>query len=249
MPHFFVKTSDINENNVVVSDKETYNHIAKSLRARIGEALLFIDENQIQYETKITQITKSEIVAQILKHYKSSRDLEFNIYLAQSPLRSDSQNFVMEKSTELGIRGVYPVITDNCAVKRDIIEKKIDKWQKIMFEASKQCERAIIPKCFELTKLETLINDEKFDKIIAFCERISKKTLKSFVKENKINKNANVLVIIGPEGGFSDREFELFQNNEKVEMLTLGDLILKADTAVVVALGNIIYEFTNSIKN
>ena len=107
-----------------------------------------------------------------------------------------------------------------------------------MYEASKQCERANIPTCFEPDTLENLI--KKFDNVIVFAERIATKTL------NEIKKPQNgesVLVIIGPEGGFSEKEFKLFKNSN-AEMLTLGDLILKAETAVTVGLGNIIYEFT-----
>ena len=108
-----------------------------------------------------------------------------------------------------------------------------------MYEASKQCERADIPKCFERTTLENLIKD--FDKVIVFCERIATKTL----KDVKCPANGEkVLVIIGPEGGFSEREFDMFKKN-KLDMLTLGNLILKAETAVTVGLGNIIYEFTS----
>lgn len=250
MPHFFIKSNNINKNSIIISEKETYNHIAKSLRCKIGEKLLLVDENKIQYETSVSKITKSEIYAEILKRYKSKRILPFNIFLAQSPLnRTESQNYIMEKSTELGISGVFPILTDNCSVKQEVITKKIDKWQKIMVEASKQCERADIPKCFEITTLEKLLNENKFDKIIAFCERIAQNTLKDFIQKNKIKNNENILIIIGPEGGFSQREFEILKSNKKIEMLTLGELILKADTATVVALGNIIYEFTNNLKN
>lgn len=248
MPHFFIKSENINEGMAVINDEENYKHIAKSLRARIGEKLLLIDENQIQYETVIEQITNREITANIENSYKSHRNLDFRLYLAQSPLRSDAQSSVIEKATELGAEAVYPVLTDNCALAKGIIEKKITKWQRIMYEASKQCERADIPACADLTTIEKLLQTQAFDKVIAFCERIADKTLKDYVKGNPIKKGEKVLVIIGPEGGFSDREFELFRQNN-IPMLTLGDLILKADTAVTVALGNIIYEYTNYGKN
>ena len=239
MPHFFISSKNIEKNNIHIGDKENYKHIAKALRIRCGEKLLLIDENKIQYETTVKQITANEIIAEIDKKYKSKRELPFDLYLAQSPLRSDAQSFVIEKATELGVKGVYPVHTDNCAVSEEIIDKKIEKWQKIMYEASKQCERADIPKCFERTTLENLIKD--FDKVIVFCERIATKTL----KDVKCPANGEkVLVIIGPEGGFSEREFDMFKKN-KLDMLTLGNLILKAETAVTVGLGNIIYEFTS----
>lgn len=239
MPHFFVKSEDITENKIVISDKDTYKHIAKALRIRKGEKLLLIDENQIQYETIVDDVTPNEVIVNIKDSYKSARSLPFGLYLAQSPLRSDAQSFVIEKATELGVKGVYPVCTDNCALSKDIIDKKRDKWQRIMNEASKQCERADIPTCFEQDTIQNLV--KKFDRVIVFCERIANKTLKDI---KPISDNDDVLVIIGPEGGFSEKEFEFFRENN-LEMLTLGNLILKAETAVTVALGNIVYEFTS----
>jgi 16S rRNA (uracil1498-N3)-methyltransferase len=211
----------------------------------VGEDLLFIDENQLQYETKIITITKNEILAEIKKSYLSKRFLDFELYLAQTPLRSDAQNIIVEKATELGVSGIYPIITDNCAVKKSVIENKISKWQKIMYESSKQCERAIVPTCFEAITLEKLLEEKKFDKVIVFCERIADKTIREVFEQNKIKKGEKVLVIIGPEGGFSQKEFEFFKN-QKLEMLTLGKLILRAETAVIVGLGNLIYEYSNN---
>lgn len=244
MPHFFIKSKDVKNGRIVINDSDNYNHIAKSLRARTGEKLLLIDENKNQYETVIEQITNREITAKIENSYKSDRSLYFGLYLAQSPLRSDAQSVIIEKSTELGAKAVYPVLTDNCSLNKNVIEKKIAKWQRIMYEASKQCERADIPTCEDLTTLEKLINEIKFDKIIAFCERRATQTLHDFWQNNPVREGETLLVIIGPEGGFSDREFEFFEKNS-IPMLTLGELILKAETAVIVALGNIIYEYSN----
>ena len=244
MPHFFVKSDSIQDSTVKINDIENYRHIARALRARVGENLLLIDENQIQYETTISEINNSEIICEIKKQYKSQRDLDFNLYLAQSPLRSDAQLTVMEKATELGVRAVYPVITDNCAVKIDVANSKREKWQKVMYEASKQCERAKVPTCKQITKLQDLIISKKddFDKIIVFGERSTEISLKKYLSQNPIQTGENVLVIIGPEGGFSEAEFENFKENN-FPIVTLGDLILKAETAVVAALGDIIYEY------
>lgn len=247
MPHFFIKSENVSENKISICDKDNYNHIAKSLRVKKGEKLLFIDENQIQYETVTEEITSSSIIVKIEKSYKSNRNLKFNLYLAQSPLRSDAQSFVIEKATELGVSGVYPIITDNCAVNAEVVKKKIPRWNRLMYEASKQCERAIIPTTFDEETLENLLLKQKFNKIIAFCERKSEKTLHDFFVETPVLEGENLLVIIGPEGGFSEKEFKYFKENN-IPMLTLGDLILKAETAVTVALGNIIYEFDNQRK-
>lgn len=243
MPHFFIGENNENEvsaNEIIIRDTENYRHIARSLRARCGEKLLLIDNKQIQYETVIREINSKEIKCEIIKFYPSKRDLEFDLYLAQSPLRSDAQLTVMEKATELGVRGVYPVFTDNCALKVD----KREKWQKVMYEASKQCERAKIPTCFPVTTFEELFNPNAypFDRIIVFAERSSEKSLKQYLRENPIEKSEKILVIIGPEGGFSEREFQYFRD-KNLPLISLGELILKADTAVITALGDIIYEY------
>lgn len=244
MPHFFINSKQVVNNVVEVSDKENYQHIAKSLRARVGETLLLIDENQIQYETTISEITNSKVIANVDKFYPSKRFLDFELYLAQSPLRSDAQGLIIEKATELGVTAVYPIMTDNCALNKSVVEKKVPKWQRIMYESSKQCERAVVPTCYDATILEKVLAENNFDKVIVFCERIADKTIRDSFKENPIKKGDKVLVVIGPEGGFSQKEFDSFRE-KSLEMLTLGDLILRAETAVVVALGNIIYEYSN----
>ena len=242
MPHFFIK-SENKENNIIrISDVDNYRHIAKSLRAKVGEKLLLIDENRIQYETCIKTINASSIECEIVDSYLSERDLSFDLYLAQAPLRSDAQNLVIEKATELGVRAVYPILTDNCSFNKDIIEKKVEKWNKIMHEASKQCERAVIPYCFAPITLEKLLNENNFDKIIVFAERYTDKSLKKYLTDSPIIKGEKILAIIGPEGGFSQREFDYFRSLN-LPLVSLGDLILRAETAVVVALGDIVYEY------
>lgn len=250
MPHFFIKSSDVNNNSVIISDKDNYNHIAKSLRAKPGEKLLLIDENSVQYETVIKQINSGSVIAEVLDKYISLRKLPFNLYLAQSPLRnSDAQNFLIEKATELGANALYPIYTDNCALNKSVIDKKTEKWQRIMYESSKQCERADIPVCNPLTSVEKLLSEINFDKVFAFCERKANMTLRECCAVNPIKPNENVLLIIGPEGGFSEREFDFFSQNPDIKMLTLGNLILRAETAATVALGNVIYEYENYKQN
>ena len=241
MPHFFIESKNLVDNKIVINDNENYRHIARALRSRVGEKLLLIDENQIQYETSIIEINSNEILCEVKNFYPSKRDLDFDLYLAQSPLRSDAQLTIMEKATELGVRGVFPVITDNCALNKSVLEKKQEKWQKVMHEASKQCERAKIPTCFELTTIEKVL-EKDFDKILVLAERSTEISLKQYLTKNPIRKSEKVLVIIGPEGGFSQKEFDYFRG-KSLPLISLGDLILKAETAVIVTLGDIVYEY------
>ena len=239
MPHFFIDSKHLNKDEITVSDKENYNHIAKSLRAKVGEDILLIDENQMQYEGKIAKITSNSIEIKIVKNYKSTRHLDFKLYLAQSPLRSEAQSLIIEKATELGVEGIYPIFTDNCSLKKSVIWQKIQKWQKIMLEASKQCERATVPTCFELCDMKKLIQNPYFDRVLVLTERSADFELKPYLRENPCLQNKKILIVIGPEGGFSQKEFEFFTQN-KITTLSLGKLILKAETAVIVALGSIV---------
>lgn len=241
MPHFFINSTSVKDNKIEFS--EDYKHLVKALRLRAGEKLLLIDENGIQYETRVSEIKPDSIVTEIEKKYLSKRELEFELHLAQSPLRSDAQNLIVEKATELGVHTLHPVYTDNCALSRDVITKKIEKWQKIMVESSKQCERAKIPACAPMTTLEKVV-EGNFDRVIAFCERHTEFPLKEYLRANPIKKGERVLVIIGPEGGFSEKEFDFFTAKGIVKA-SLGELILRAETAVIVGLGNIIYETSN----
>ena len=177
MPHFFINSKDIDDKIITISDESNYQHIVKSLRSTVGESLLLIDENEIEYKTEIKYISKDSIKAEIIDSYKSNRKLKYNLYLAQSPLRSDAQITIMEKATELGVAGIYPIYTDNCVLKKNVIENKIEKWQNTRYAASKQCERANIPICFPLSSLDEVVRCRKFNKIIALCERDTEKTL------------------------------------------------------------------------
>lgn len=240
MPHFIINSSIIESDNIVIADKELYNHIAKSLRIKTGQNLLFIDENEVQYEAVVEKITSSQVYTKVVESYKSTRKLGIELYLAQSVLKPDAQFSTIQKATELGVKGIIPLFTDNCIIKESIIKSKIDKWQKIALESVKQCERADIPVVFEHSNMEKLVEDNKFDIVVIFVEKLADSDLKTYF--NKINtKNKSILAIIGPEGGFSDREFEFFEKN-KIPKISLGNLIYRADTAAVVALANIIYE-------
>lgn len=233
MPHFLIKSQDINKNKIIISDKELYCHIIKSMRIRVGEDILFLDENEIQYETVVSEIKSNYFECEIKRQYKSKRKLEFDLYIAQSVLNSDAQISSIQKATELGVKGIIPLHTDNCSVKESVIKNKVPKWQKIALESVKQCERCDIPQVFDLSYIKDVI--DKYDKVIVFAEKYAQDNFFEYIRKNKINKNEKILVIIGPEGGFSENEFKLFKT-KNIPLITLGNLIYRADTALTAAL-------------
>ena len=237
MPHFLIKTNDIIENIVKITNKDLYKHIIKVMRSKIGEKLLFLDENEMQYETIIACIEPDFFTCNIINKYKSQRKLPINLNVAQSVLNSDAQLSAIQKATELGVKGIIPIYTDNCAVKESVIKNKVDKWQKIALESVKQCERCDIPTVYDVSSIKNVI--EKYDCTIVFAEKYADKTFSEYIKKHPIDKTRSILVIIGPEGGFSEKEFEFFKQ-KNIPLITLGNLIYRADTALTAALTSVI---------
>ena len=237
MPHFLINTKEISNNTVTVKDVDLYKHIIKVMRSKIGEKLLFLDENEIQYETVLENIFSNYFECKITKQYKSQRKLPINLNVAQSVLNSDAQLSAIQKATELGVKGIIPIYTDNCAVKESVIKNKIEKWQKIALESVKQCERCDIPTVYEMSNIKDVV--KKFDYVIVFGEKYAEKTFSEYIKEHPIDKTKSILVVIGPEGGFSESEFEFFKQ-KNIPLITLGNLIYRADTALTAALTSVI---------
>lgn len=242
MPHFFISSSDKNQDIITISDKENFHHIARVLRAKIGETLMLIDENQTQYKVVVENISKNAITTKVVESQKSNHMLDLQLYLAQSVLKTDAQNFVIQKATELGVKGIIPLTSDNCVVKASVIDTKLDKWQKIANEAVKQCERTDFPEIKKRTTLADFLKNTDYDIKIACVERGENSSLRACLQSLKPAPNDKIALIIGPEGGFSAAELELLEHDNSVYKVSLGKLILRAETAVISALSNTIYE-------
>ena len=240
MPHFFINSNSIENNSISIKDEELLNHLVKSLRLKEGERLLLFDENKIRYETKIKSVSKKEITTEIEKKYPSQRFIDYEIYLAPSIIKQDGFNELISGVTQLGIKGLYPLYTDNTAVSKSQIENKTQKWQKISDESVKQCERADFMKIFETSTLQNF-DYSMFDKIIVFSEIEEKNTIKSI--SPSIKKTDRILVITGPEGGFSSKEFDFFKEKNFCQV-KISNLILKAQTACISGISNLIYELS-----
>lgn len=242
MPHFFISSSDKKQDIITISDKDNFHHIARVLRAKIGETLVLIDENQTQYKVIVENISKNAITTKVVESTKSNHKLNLQLFLAQSVLKTDAQNFVIQKATELGVKGIIPLTSDNCVVKASVIDAKIDKWQKIANEAVKQCERTDFPEIKGRTTLADFLKNTDYNIKIACVERGENSSLRACLQSLKPAPNDKIALIIGPEGGFSAAELELLEHDHSVYKVSLGKLILRAETAVVSALSNTIYE-------
>ena len=232
MPHFLIEKEDIKNDLIILKDKELLRHITLSLRVKVGEIIKFIDKDEIVYKSKIISVEKNKIEANVIEKAKSKRKLSKNIYLAQSILKGESQFLAISNAVQTGVRGIFPVISDNCAVKPP---KDTIKMQKVSLEAFKQCERGDLPIIYDISPLKNVLN--KFKNVIIFGERCCNSNLKKALSKMK----DDILVVIGPEGGFSNSEFEYFKQKE-YDIISLSPLIYKAPNAIVAGISNIIYE-------
>ena len=260
MPHFFISSKDINSDIAVITDSKNYHHIARVLRAKTGEMLTLIDENQTQYKVVIEKIDSKSITTKVAAAQKSSHYLNLQLILVQGVLKNDAQNLVVQKATELGvpriipiltelgIKEIVPVITDNCVIKQSTAAQKSAKWQKIANEAAKQCERSDYLKVLPAVSLDDIINSSDYDIKIACVERTQKLPMKACLRNIKVNSDDKIAVIIGPEGGFSARELQLLEHAGDIYKVSLGNLILRAETAAITALSNVIYELEDDTE-
>ena len=266
MPQFFIKISNITDNMLFIDDKSDIKHITAVLRLSKNNELVLTDENHITHRARIVEVSPHAITAEIIDSRKSEKTLKTSITLAQSILKSAAQDMVIQKATELGVREVIPLLTRYTVVKlqsgRDV-SQKLDRWQKIAYESCKQCERADIPEVRRVLDFNGLIElRQEYDIVFACVERNAERSIKEFLRgyvdvsldppqrqtlssthqAQFIGAGISCLVIIGPEGGWSDDELAKFKEH-CIAQVSLGNLILRAETASITALADIIYEF------
>lgn len=236
MPHFFINSKDIENKTILIKDKELLAHICLALRAKVGENVKFIDENEIQYFAKVEEISKKFLKATVEESFKSNRKLDFELVLVQSILKPDAQALLISNAVQTGVNAIYPIFSENCAPKLASVENKTEKWQKIANEAAKQCERANFARVMEISKFDEVLKNFMPKNVLVFAEKYAEFDFETGL--NDVDKNSPIAVVVGPEGGFSEREFEYFRKSG-FKLLTLGNLILKAPNAAVAGISNI----------
>ena len=242
MPHFLISKKQIENNIITLDNDDNFFHLTKVLRIKAGENIKFIDSAGNVYYSKISKIDKKSLKAQIIKTEKSKRTIKDNVCLIQSVLMNDAQNLLIANATQTGEKEIYPVISDNTSAPYNSLINKKEKWEKIAYENFKQCERADMPKIHPVIKLKEAINNFKKENIIIFAEKYSAISLQDAIKD--IDKNEKIALVIGPEGGFSEEEFDYFKE-ENFKLVSLGSVIYKAPNAVVAGAHSTIYMLEN----
>lgn len=233
---FIVKENNIKktDNNIYIYGDEA--HHINVLRHKVKDNV-YINE----YLIEISKIEKDYIEGIIVGRLESMGIPAKNITLMPAYLKSDKMEYVVQKSVELGVKEITPIISKNCVVKLDDKDriKKVERLNKIAKEAVEQCGRTdevIVNNVQNLSK----IDPTKFDAVLV-CHEASDNSLKQTIQE--INKAKNIAVIVGPEGGLEEKEVKEILNNDNVYVVSLGKRILRAETASFSILSVLWYEF------
>ena len=243
MSTFYVKNEQIIGNNITIINDDV-KHIKNVLRYKINDEIDICDENGIRYKTKIENFENDKILLDILEISNESTECSINITLFQGLPKADKMELIIQKCTELGVKSIVPVISERVIVKLDEKSeaKKIDRWQKIAKEASKQSGRQIVPEIENTINLKNIIEKlSKYDIVIMPYECEKERMLKNILE--KLDKNIkNIAVIIGPEGGFSEKDVEILEKCNNLQKVSLGPRILRTETAGLATLAMVIYE-------
>ena len=225
MQQYFIN-SKLTVGEKVALAKETLHHIKTVLRKKDGYTFRMIDEDKRAYLLKLVN-DEAEVLQELIED--SELDVDVTVVLAL--IKNDKFDFALQKLTELGVSRIVPYAAERSVIKINDEKKKLERYRKIVTEASEQSHRLVVP---EITSVAH-INDLK-EYLSDYNYVAYEKDKGHYIDYLKIDNS--VTVIIGPEGGFSPNEIE------KIESLgylprSLGKRILRAETAALYVMSNI----------
>jgi len=233
MPTFFVASEAIVPPTVRITGP-LLQHLRASLRLQPGELLTVTDERGRRYRAEIAEVSIGTLIGRILDTTSAPPKTSPSIVLAQSLLKGEKMNWVIQKATELGVARIAPVLASHSVVRprADRIEHQLARWQRIALEAAQQSERWSVPVIDEPATVPHLLSTSKTAAVkILLAERSDGASLSNLPLHN----DGDVWLLIGPEGGWEEAEFRHMREQGFVGV-TLGPRILRAETAAIAAL-------------
>ncbi|MDR2458440.1 MAG: 16S rRNA (uracil(1498)-N(3))-methyltransferase [Clostridiales Family XIII bacterium] len=247
MRKFFVNNLEIMDNHIVLSNVKIIHHLKNVLRAEINNEFLLSD-NTNEYKVKILEMSNKNIKFEILEKNKIFSSRKISISLFQGLPKNKKLEFIIQKGTEIGIDEFSPFISERTILPKNFdLKKKKDRLIKIAKEAAEQSKRKTLPLINAVIKENEVLEKLKninFDLIILLYESEKKLTLKDILKKNAVIKKnrIKIAIIIGPEGGFSEKEILNFKGRG-AKIVSLGDNILRTESAGLITAAMIKYEF------
>jgi 16S rRNA (uracil1498-N3)-methyltransferase len=240
MARFYVPQPWI-ENGMLKIEGDEVKHIRKVLRLKTGDGIVVFDGLGKELEGTIVEERLSSVVIRIQNIFSSERDSPLEVTLAQSLLKGEKMDYLIQKATELGVKEIIPFFSSRSVpfLEKSRRLKRHHRWEKIAVEASKQCGRGVVPKIESLQDYSDMLQMASTEDLrLILWEREGIK-LKEVLERSK--EKRKIFFIIGPEGGFNQLEVDEAKK-AGFTPVTLGRRILRAETASLCFLSILQYE-------
>ncbi len=224
-------------NNIMILSKEDSYHIIKVMRMNLSDKIEVVNNKQV-YICKIIELNPF-VKVEIIKIQDENNELETEVTLVQSLVKEQKMDYILQKATELGVYKIIPYQASRSIVN---VSKKEDKkqmrWQTILKEASEQSKRNIIPEITQSMSLSEIVNLHDYDTKILCTIKENTESLKKVL--SKSNSSGKMLIVVGPEGGFTEEETNTMISNGFITV-SLGSSVLRTETASLFILSSIRY--------
>lgn len=256
MQRYFVHADQFQKDHVIL-DGEDAHHLIRVMRAREGERLIVSDGNKREVIAEIIQIEQDRVITRMIDELAMDKEPAVHVTIAQSLPKGDKMEMVIQKGTEIGAVRFIPFVSDRTIVQYDERReaKRLDRWRKIAKEAAEQAQRNRVPEVDAvLSWNEMLQRTEQYDLALICYEQVQdtqglRPILRRFrnqlgsVNDLRLLPNPpSILLIVGPEGGFTEREAQEAVR-AGAHLTGLGNRILRTETAALVGLSCMMYEF------
>lgn len=226
MPWLLAVSGGLENGRTVVLDPTEARHLTGALRRRPGDEIVLADGNGVVAEAKLVAIGKGRVEAEILSVRHEPEPMSEGVTLALAMIDNRAMDWAVQKAVEVGVRRFVPMETERGQVRAKDPGGRLEHWRRVAMQALKQCRRPWAMAVTEVMPLAALVegNSEQVGGVVADVEG-------STVGE--LPKTAGNLLVVGPEGGFTPAEIQLF-DRRGWPRLRLGPHILRAETAAVV---------------
>lgn len=243
MSRFYVPKENVGDREIVIDGKEAH-HILDVMRMKDGDDVVIFDGTGREYAgfIKFVDARGKSLVVEIVRTKYPTEDSKPEIILAQAMPKKDKMDYIVEKGTELGVSRIIPVETQRTIVKVDDERgrKKVERWRKIALGSAKQCGRSDIPTIEKIQKFPDIVKTlDSYDLVLVAWLSDSTEPIKDVLSNFSKGK---VIVFIGPEGDFTSEEIDMI-DMDNCHFVSLGDRVLKSDTAGLYVLSVLNFSF------
>ena len=242
MNRFFVERDNIEDDVILITQKDDVHHISKVLRLQEGDMIMVSDNRDSEYQGQIISVSSKAIEVKVIDKRGFTSEPKLRITLFQGIPKQGKMETITQKCTELGMDTLVPVFME-----RTVVVDKGDYWKKVVRcqliaeEAAKQSQRGIVPEIRQATTVEDMLSRLKQFSFVLFPYEEEKETTIKEALKSLPEGVKNAAIIIGPEGGFTKEEAVGIIQNGGIPV-SLGRTILRTETAGIVAMAMTLYE-------